>query len=246
MIKIFKVAILSIIGIYFLPSVHAGNVDISSSVEITKTRQAVDRVNRVLFSYVTIKNTSGSIIKEPLQLNISNSTIPVLNSSGISEDGQPYLDVNAIDVGAEQKVRVDFKLMRAALSFTPQLFQFQKEIISEELDGQQLHGVKHTDKKSNLIKVLVTEESSPDEIEIEDGITSNAPYPLITNGFVKITNPSQNTGQVIHITPSSPPKYVLKWDENLKAFERVPFYVNEDGTIEIRTPDSNFTFALTE
>jgi len=118
MLKINKIIYLLLLGLFLTPHAHAEWVDISPSVEITQTPQALDRVNRQLFSYVTIKNTSGVTIEAPLQLNIIDPSIPVVNADGLSEDFHSYIQLEEDLVsGTEKTVRVSFQLARIKLSF---------------------------------------------------------------------------------------------------------------------------------
>ena len=124
MLKINKIIYLLLLGLFLIPLAQAEWVDISPSVEITQTPQALDRVNRQLFSYVTIKNTSGVIIEAPLQLNIIDPTIPVVNADGLSEDFHSYIQLDDDLVsGTEKIVRVSFQLARKVLSFTAELMK---------------------------------------------------------------------------------------------------------------------------
>lgn len=122
MTKLNKLVFLLLLGLFLTPQAHAEWVDISPSVEISQTRQALDRVKRVLFSYVTIKNTSGVTIEAPLQLNIVDPSIPVVNADGLSEDFHSYIQLDDDLLAGEEKiVRVSFQLARKKLIFSTQL-----------------------------------------------------------------------------------------------------------------------------
>ncbi len=122
MTKINKLVYLLLLELFLIPQAQAEWVDISPSVEITQSRQALDRVNRVLFSYVTIKNTSGVTIEAPLQLKIVDPNIPVVYADGLSEDFHSYIQLeDDILAGEERKIRVSFELARKRLSFGVQL-----------------------------------------------------------------------------------------------------------------------------
>jgi len=131
MTKIHKLAYLLLLGQFFIPQAQAEWVDLSPSVEITTSRQALDRVKRVLFSYVTITNTSTEALPSATRLVISNPSIPTLNSDGTTGDDESYILVSGgIEAGASTKVRVDFQLKRARLSFTPKLM---KDVVAADL-----------------------------------------------------------------------------------------------------------------
>ncbi len=123
MTKITRIFYLLLMGMFFASQVQAEWVDISPSVEISQTRQAMDRVNRVLFSYVTVKNTSGVTIEAPLRLNIIDPNIPVVNADGLSADFHSYIQINEdLIAGEEKTVRVSFELARGRLSFGVALY----------------------------------------------------------------------------------------------------------------------------
>jgi len=105
-----------------VPQVYAEWVDISPKVEISKSPQALDRVNRVLFSYVTITNNSAEALDSPVRLHITNPTISVLNADGITNDGDSYFQIPAnLADGDKATIRVDFQLARVKLAFGTQV-----------------------------------------------------------------------------------------------------------------------------
>ena len=118
MTKINKLISCLLLALFLIPLAYAEWVDVSPDVKITQTRQALDRVNRVLFSYVNITNTSAKALAEPVRLVITNPSIPVLNANGTTDNGDAYLDIaGGLDAGASIKIRVDFELKRQRLSF---------------------------------------------------------------------------------------------------------------------------------
>ena len=100
-------------------SVFADWTDISSNIEITKSRPAFDRVNRVYFVHLDVKNTGGSILNGPFRILIDNSTIPVTRQSGNTESGIPFVEIatESITTNETVRVRVDFLAQRKALTF---------------------------------------------------------------------------------------------------------------------------------
>jgi len=122
MTKINRLFYLFLLNLLLIPQAHAEWVDISPSVEISQTPQAVDRINRELFSYVTIKNSSSLTIAAPLQLGIIDPSIPVINADGVSDDYHSYIQLDEdILAGTEKTVRVSFELARKRLSYTARL-----------------------------------------------------------------------------------------------------------------------------
>ncbi len=122
MIHLSRLAFMLTTLLLFSSVVHAGWVDSSSSVEITQTPRAFDRVNRVLFSYVTITNPSSEDIADQVRLVITDASIPVLNADGTTDDGSPFMEITGgLAAGAKTTVRVDFKLKRGRLAFGTRL-----------------------------------------------------------------------------------------------------------------------------
>jgi len=137
MTRIKKLIYLLFMGLLMVPQVYAEWVDISPKVEINKTPQALDRVNRVLFSYVTITNNSAEALVSPVRLYITTPTIPVLNADGITDSGYSYFEVpGEVVSGGEITVRVDFQLARAELIFGAQIFQ---DVTPVEVDLQLIY-----------------------------------------------------------------------------------------------------------
>ncbi|MCP4990412.1 MAG: hypothetical protein GY928_31555 [Colwellia sp.] len=98
-------------------------IDISTSVEIEKTKVAYDRVNRVMFSYVHITNTSGADISGDVQLKVFNQTKPTLNHDGELDSSAVYytLEDGSLSVGARKTIRLEFARVRGSITFDVQL-----------------------------------------------------------------------------------------------------------------------------
>ncbi|WJG09197.1 family 16 glycosylhydrolase [Aliiglaciecola sp. LCG003] len=99
--------------------------NIQADIRVSQSRPALDRVNRVYFSYLTIENMSDQTKTQSMRVLIANSTLPVLNAAGEDAQGQPYflLGDSEFAPGASVRVRVDFALQRARLSFDSQIQQ---------------------------------------------------------------------------------------------------------------------------
>jgi len=124
MTKIKKIVFILLLELFLTSQVQAEWLDITPRLETTQTLQALDRVKRVLFSYVTVKNISTNSFTDPIRVNIINPSIQVLNAQVNTEDGVSYILIpNGLAAGETAKVRVDFKLERASLSFGVQLMQ---------------------------------------------------------------------------------------------------------------------------
>ena len=137
MIKINKFIFLLLMGLLlFIPQAQAEWIDVSPSVEITRTPQALDRVKRVLFSYVTITNASAEALVDPVRLVITNPSIPVLNATGTIETGESYLEIaGGLSAGEKTTVRVDFQLARVKLVFGTGFQEFQNLVAGRVADG---------------------------------------------------------------------------------------------------------------
>ena len=226
-------------------SVFADWVDISSDIEITKSRPALDRVNRVYFVYLDITNKSTAEMAGHFRLNIKDSSIPVINADG-ELNGSPYksIYIDSLAVGQSERIKVEFFLQRKALIFSVTLYQ--QEIIEENIDSENLVGVELVDKLSNEIRVLVYSSEEPSAIEVIEGIKNDTPYELVTNGLIQVNNTKIKTKQTIKIKPASLPKYVLVFNGNLQLYERVPYFKNDDGSIQFEVVEEKTLFAVTK
>jgi hypothetical protein len=220
--KSLSLALVFVITLLASSFTYAGWVDISSSVEISKSRQVLDRVNRVYMSNVTIKNSSGAMIEGPVRLKIANSTIPVMNGDGVTEgDGQPFIELSGLDAEETKIIRINFQLMRAALTFEIKLEQsvigipvIQIEEVDASSMGSGLSGVAFTDTKNNLISIYTKQSINTSDHKIKEGISFTGMasgntlleydekpnvqsfdnvFDVVTNDFVEI--PSASLGQ---------------------------------------------------
>jgi endo-1,4-beta-xylanase len=82
---------------------------VQSGLSQSQTRSTFDRVNRVLFVYVDIKNTSEETLVGPFRVLIDDATIPVVNNDGLTDTGVPYFmgDEEQLLSGETLRVRVD-------------------------------------------------------------------------------------------------------------------------------------------
>lgn len=92
--------------------------DASSYLTVTQTPRAFDRVNRQLFSDVTITNTAtnaqgqpvAGAITGPLRLVIPTSNFSVVGADGTTDASEPYVDLPesvSLDQGESVTVRVN-------------------------------------------------------------------------------------------------------------------------------------------
>lgn len=156
----------------------AGWENVNNDVNITQSRAALDRVNRVYFTYVTLENTGSEVIDGPFRVLIDDATLPVVNAHGSSETGVPYFELDASQLmpGESQQVRIDFELQRARLSFTASLqndVAGWKLVWNDEFDGAAIDTNKWThevncDGGGNNEQQCYTDSS--DNSYVEDGI----------------------------------------------------------------------------
>jgi len=251
MAKINKRIYLLLIGLLLLiPRAQAEWTDFSSSVEITKTPQALDRINRVLFSYVTITNTSAEALVAPVRLVITNPNIPVLNATGVTEKGNSYLEVaGGLADKANKTVRVDFQLAKVKVVFETQLEQFLEistkpqlvvptKIPQDETDqyGVGLTGAEFTDATGNMIRIYLPDIHQYDELTIKQGVDlGNISYQYNTNKIIEISFPPElSSKQLLVITPSQDFEYVYQFDPTNKQMLRMPFLSESNGDVLLK------------
>lgn len=156
----------------------AGWEDINSHVNITQSRAALDRINRVYFTYVTVENTGAETIDGPFRVIIADASLPVVNAQGTTDSAVPYfdLDISKLMPGESHQVRVDFELQRQSLSFTASL---QNDVAgwelvwSDEFEGTAIDNNKWThevncDGGGNHEQQCYTD--SAENSHVEDGI----------------------------------------------------------------------------
>lgn len=104
-------------------------LDFTNELTVNKTGSALDRVNRLLYSFVNISNSCEADIHGPIRMVVSNSTIPLvfhesvgLTPDGVTEEGEEYFTI--LSEGESLKpgeslgnLRLNFELQRAALSY---------------------------------------------------------------------------------------------------------------------------------
>lgn len=165
-------------------SVFADWTDISNDIEITKSRPAFDRVNRVYFVHLDIKNTGDSALSGPFRILIDNSTIPVTRQSGNTESGIPFVDVTNESITANEtiRVRVDFLAQRKALTFDAAL---QVDIVFPNLPPEiSLSKEQFVNASDKVILAATTSDdgviaavlwtSESDDIQLADSATLNS------------------------------------------------------------------------
>ena len=141
-------------------------IDISPNVQITKTGATLDRIKKVMYSYVKIKNVSNLTLSNDLRLNIVNPSITVVNSDGVSEKSQPYFLIKApnLSVGQEKIIRVDFQQSRTPLAFSVSM--------DSDIKTQQLANLQATPGTTST--VYVYQEDSTDLAGLELTVPENA------------------------------------------------------------------------
>jgi len=245
MTKIHKLIYLLLLGMFLIPQAQAEWVDISPSVEITQSSKALDRVKRVLFSYVTVKNTSNEALVDPVRLVITNPSIPVLNQTGITENGYAYLQVaEGLAAGASTNVRVDFKLARVKLVFGVIL---ENEIVQNDLELGTVKFIPGEKSRFYIYDDDNTEDNSLAGLEViipADALV--APEIIrVSKGSGYINTPDRESLSVSHVVKLEPAGLTFKKPVQLS----IPFYAtanaenlyivrySEDGIQDYIAPD---------
>lgn len=262
MININKLIYLLLLELVFIPQAQAEWRDISSSVEIVHTSQALDRINRVLYSYVTIKNISGTAIQDPIRLKIIDPSLAIMNADGMITASQAYFQIDEeIQPGEDKTIKVNFELARVKVVFETQLEQFIDPVIEPELVipteipqvetnqyGVGLTGAEFTDATGNIIRIYLPDIHPYDELTIKQGVDlGDIAYQYDTHKIIEISFPPElSSKQLIVITPSQNFEYVYQFDPESKQMLRMPFVSDEEGNVLLKVEPISGTvyFAL--
>ncbi|MFT5313826.1 MAG: hypothetical protein ACI8Z9_002322, partial [Paraglaciecola sp.] len=140
--------LLSALAILVSPAGLAAWENVQSDVDITQSRAAMDRVNRVYFSVVSIENAGNSNLVGPFRVLIEQATLQVVNNDGETAEGVPYFEfvAGSLAPGEKMSARVDFTLQRSRLSFSSRL---QRDtpwdlVWNDEFDGTSIDSSKWT------------------------------------------------------------------------------------------------------
>lgn len=71
--------------------------DVTEKIELVKLRLMYDRLNKVSYFDVSLKNISQDVLPTPIKVIIDNltpSTVTVVNADGTTESGKPYFEYN--------------------------------------------------------------------------------------------------------------------------------------------------------
>jgi len=216
MTKITKIFYLLLLWVFLIPQAQAEWVDISPNVQVSQTPQALDRVKRVLFSYVTVTNTSSEALVDPVRLVITNPSIPVLNGAGTTDNGDSYLEVaGGLAVGAKTTVRVDFQLARLKLVFG---IQVEREKINPSVSLSEATVVYGSSPKLN-------EELT---ITIENILETKLIWSVVSEpeGSGVLLN-LLDDGRLVKLMPNFVGKYILKFVNSAGEEKTDTFIVSE-------------------
>ncbi|MBL3600687.1 MAG: hypothetical protein JMN25_12605 [gamma proteobacterium endosymbiont of Lamellibrachia anaximandri] len=102
------------ICLMFTSAANAEWVDISPSLELSKSKTRFDYDKRVVYSTVTITNTSGEAIDGAMRLKLIEPSAVVLNHDGFTEDAEHYLTLINTQLlnGESTQLRVEFEASR--------------------------------------------------------------------------------------------------------------------------------------
>lgn len=91
------------------------NVD---TANVSKSRQMYNRIDRTFFVNVTVTNNSDEMLTGPMRLMIDNATHDLINPSGTTDNGTPYLLIEQdIAAGSAHTMQINFAFERSRLSF---------------------------------------------------------------------------------------------------------------------------------
>ena len=247
-------------------SANAQYIDISQNVTISKTSQAFDRINKVLFVYVKIANNSPDPVEIGSRLVISNSNFSVINQDGINEEGNPYFSIRGkIASGDTEAIRVNFPVQRgqrkldtlknegknetgssrqrARAVFDATLFANQVDMIENpENTPDDIKGVTKSDLNGNQVTTYIYGAVEATAVKITEGIDFGKPekFEIVTNGFIQITYPPEiKKPQIIGIRPSKKGNTVLVHDSKNGFMKKTPFMVNDDNEIVFKVEPIN-------
>ena len=128
--QIIRIAFL-VFALLFQSLVYAEWVDVTTQVEVIKTPQAFDRVNRTIFSLITLHNTSGNTILGPLRIRVFNSSIPFAQTTG-SDIDTTYIEIpEGLEADETITKRIDFQLLKSQLEYSVMLEEESKFKASE-------------------------------------------------------------------------------------------------------------------
>ena len=102
------------ICLMFASAANAEWVDISPSLELSKSKTRFDYDKRVVYSTVTITNTSGETIDGAMRLKLIDPSAVVLNHDGFTESAEHYLTLVNTQLlnGESTQLRVEFEASR--------------------------------------------------------------------------------------------------------------------------------------
>ena len=120
--------------------------DSGNTLTIAKSQAVFDRINRLYRVQLDVTNSSSNTITGPLRVLINNASIAVINQSGHTDTGIPYVELANQQLASNETVSiiVNFELVRKALTFDA-ILQVENSgshdwtlVWSDEFDGTSL------------------------------------------------------------------------------------------------------------
>jgi hypothetical protein len=120
-----------VFGFFIQSLVNAEWNDITTQVDVNKTPQAFDRVNRTIFSLISVHNRSGDIIPGPLRIRIFNPSIPFKQTTG-SDNDTLFIEIpKGLETNESNTIRIDFQLLKSQLEYSVAIEQENRPETSE-------------------------------------------------------------------------------------------------------------------
>ncbi len=147
-------------------SAYAEWAEITNQVSFTKSTQTLDRINRVIYSLVTIHNTSGRSIPGSIRLRVFDASIP-LSAPSPSNADESYIEIPDGLLENEIRVyRVDFQLLKQPLDYSIAL---QRNVVHVATTGSDTNGDGSEANPFASIQYAIDQANSGDTVLVHDG-----------------------------------------------------------------------------
>lgn len=177
-------------------------VDVEPGLSLGVSSAVYDRADRVMVSYVTINNQTNFPILSGSKLLVQGASRALLNASGTTDDGIPYIETTTdVAAGEQVIVRAEFKPRLRPLNFTAGL-----EVLLVSNGNVQIAG------EPKVVRTLTANVTDP------DGITGSVSYQWLADG--------------LDITGATSATYKLTADDEGKTLSVKATYLDDRGLEE--------------
>lgn len=119
--------VFALLAVLFLPAIASAEIDVTSNVEIQKSRLAYDRRTQATSLDISLKNISTDGLSPTVRAVIEDTTdssIQVTNADGTTQEGKPYFDYAELAPGmtSDPKNWVFSNPKRLRFSYTIKIF----------------------------------------------------------------------------------------------------------------------------